>query len=67
MAFLSSSFFWDPYSVNVNLLDIVPKTPLGLSLFKIFFCSVEVSSIALSSNSLFLSSRSSNMLLNLFN
>lgn len=37
MAFLSSFFFWDPYNVNVNLLDIVPKAPLGLSLFKNFF------------------------------
>ena len=34
---------------------------------KYFSCSVEVSSSALSSNSLVLSSRSSNMLLNLFN
>ena len=68
--FLSLFFFWDPYNVNVILLDVVPKGPLRYLYFLKFYfvclfgCPVWVSFIVLCSSWLICSSASSSLLLN---
>ena len=56
-----SLFFWDPYSGNIHMLDVVPWTVL-IS-FHSFFCSTSVISTTLSSTSLICSSAPFTLLL----